>query len=295
MAPATASPAPLEVASPFSIQGAAPKTSASTGGEFLGLVGGAGYIVTVDGAAGNQVATTANTSLTLNGSNVAVSLATGNSLLANGGGNSINAGAGDLIVIANTHGNYDEISSTGDVSGGLTNNGSQGTGIVFANNAEANVFGNNNTISLNSTDALGAYGGGNTIDASAGDLVVIGNTAGNYDEIYSTGDASGGLTNNGSQGTGIIFANSAEANVFGAGNTISLNSTDALGAYGGGNTINASAGDLVVIGNTAGVGDVISSTGDASGGLTAQGTQGTGIILAANSQMTLRAVTTRSA
>jgi len=229
----------------------------------------------------NLVSLAANVQANVSVSGATINLATGDSSGIYGGGNRINSGANDLVVIANTNGAFDTVNASGDAAGGTTANG-QPTGIFLNANAQANVAGNNNGITLASGDSMGAYGGANTINAGAGDLVVVSNTNGAFDTVNASGDAAGGTTANG-QPTGVYLSSNAQANLMGSNDAITLASGDSMGAYGGANTINAGAGDLVVIGNTNGAFDSVNATGDKAGSTTANG-QGTGIFLNANSQ-----------
>ncbi|WP_423373058.1 beta strand repeat-containing protein [Dyella nitratireducens] len=198
-----------------------------------------------------------------------------------GGGNTIDAGAGEYLVIGNTNDNLDIVNSTGDAGGGTSSDGF-GTGISLNVNAQANVDGSGNMVYGNTSDVLGVYGGGNTIDAGAGEYLVIGNTNDNLDIVNSTGDAGGGTSSDGF-GTGISLNVNAQANVDGSGNMVYGNTSDVLGVYGGGNTIDAGAGEYLVIGNTNDNLDIVNSNGDAGGGTSSDGF-GTGISLNVNAQ-----------
>ena len=213
-----------------------------------------------------------STAANLFGSGDGVALTgTGDVLGAYGGGNTINTGADDLLVAGDTGGNFDTIDATGDQTGGTVVSG-QGTGIILNADAAANLFGSGNTTTLGGPgDVLGAYGGGNTINTGADDLLVAGNTGGDFDAINANGDQSGGTVVSG-QGTGIILNADAAANLFGSGNTATLGGPgDVLGAYGGGNTISTGADDLLVAGDTAGDFDTIDANGDQSGGTAING------------------------
>ncbi|RXV73471.1 hypothetical protein D1006_14785 [Burkholderia stabilis] len=243
---------------------------------------GVGYNVNLSATgAASTVTFEANSGGAVNGNNSRISEATGDNVGAYGGGDTINATAGSLTYVANTNGSYDNVTVTGDAFGGTVANG-QGTGVWLATNAQANVYGNNNGISLNAGDSMGAFGGANTINAAAGSVAYVANTNGSYDIVNTNGDVFGGTAANG-QGTGIWMATNAQANVYGNNNGISLNAGDSMGAFGGANTINAAAGSVAYVANTNGSYDIVNTNGDVFGGTAANG-QGTGVWLATNAQ-----------
>ena len=179
------------------------------------------------------------------------------------------------------------MTADGDQNGGVTANG-QGTGIVLAQNAQANVNGSNDSVALNAGVSLGIYGGGNTIGAQAGDLVVIGGTGGAFDTVFASGDAAGGTTANG-QATGVMVNANAQVNVRGNGNAVlNQGGGSSVGVYGGANLVTALAGDLIVLGNTGGAADTVAADNDATGGTTANG-QGTGLFLNSSTQANIAA------
>ena len=215
------------------------------------------------------------------GSHDNVTLGTGDSLGLYGGGNAVSTGAGDLVAVGSTNGDFDTIRGDGDVAGQTASNG-QPTGIVLYDNAQANVFGNHDNVALGTGDSLGAYGGGNAISTGAGNLVAIGGTNGVFDTVQGNDDIAGGVAANG-QPTGIVLFDNAQANVDGTHDSVTLGTGDSLGAYGGNNTISTQSGNLVVVGSTLGAFDTINGNGDRAGSLTANG-QVTGIVLASGAQ-----------
>jgi hypothetical protein len=245
---------------------------------YLGLLGGFSYSVN---ASGDTIATWADTNFNLGGDSNTVELGTGDSLGAYGGGNTIDAGGGDLVYIGDTNGVFDSVNADGDAQGGTSADG-QPTGIDLTDDVQVNLFGSDNGVVLGTGDSLGAYGGGNTIDSGADDLVYIGETNGAFDVVDANGDALGSTTANG-QPTEIGLASNAQANVYGSDNGIAIGTGDSLGAYGGGNTIDSGAEDIVVIGDTNGDIDSVNATGDVAGGTTANG-QPTGISVDADAQ-----------
>jgi hypothetical protein len=215
------------------------------------------------------------------GSNDGISETAGDSVGVYGGGNTIDTAAGALSVLGNTNGAFDTVNGSGDQSGGTTANG-QGTGIALNGNTQANIFGSNDGISESAGDSMVAYGGGNTINAAAGALTYLGSTNDVFDTVNGSGDQLGGTAADG-EATGIKMAGDTQANIFGSNDGISESAGDSMGAYGGGNTIDTSAGTLTYVSNTNGVFDLVSGSGDELGGTAANG-QGTGIVLAADSQ-----------
>jgi hypothetical protein len=220
----------------------------------------------------------------ITGSYDGVSLATGATLGLYGGGNTIDAGADDAVVLASTDDVFDLVNVTGDQLGGATANG-QGTGIYLGDDTQANVIGGNDGVTLDGGATLGLYGGGNTVDAGADDAVVLGSTDDDFDTVDVNGDQLGGAAANG-QGTGIYLDNNTQANVSGGNDGVSLAGGATLGMYGGGNTIDAGADDSVVLASTDDDFDTVDVNGDQLGGAAANG-QGTGIYLGDDTQASL--------
>ncbi|WP_423391951.1 beta strand repeat-containing protein [Burkholderia sp. LMG 21824] len=255
---------------------------ASTNGSYDNVnVSGDTFGGTVANGQGTGVWLATNAQANVDGNNNGITVNSGDSMGAYGGGDTINATANSLTYVASTNGSYDNVNVSGDTFGGTVANG-QGTGVWLATNAQANVDGNNNGITVNSGDSMGAYGGGDTINATANSLTYVASTNGSYDNVNVSGDTFGGTVANG-QGTGVWLATNAQVNVYGNNNGIAVNSGDSMGAYGGGDTINATANSLTYVTDTNGVFDTINASGDVFGGKTANG-QGTGIWINANSQ-----------
>ncbi|MCQ0034368.1 beta strand repeat-containing protein [Burkholderia glumae] len=218
----------------------------------------------------------------VNGNNNGISVTSGDSMGAYGGGNTINAASNSLVVASGTNGSYDTINANGNSFGGTTANG-QGTGVWLDKNVQANVNGNNIGISVTSGDSMGAYGGGNTINATPNSVVYASGTNGSYDTINANGNSFGGAAANG-QGTGVWLDKNVQANVNGNNIGISVTSGDSMGAYGGGNTINATPNSVVYASGTNGSYDTINANGNSFGGTAANG-QGTGVWLDKNVQV----------
>jgi predicted Zn-dependent protease len=154
-----------------------------------------------------------------------------------GGGYYINLGANDRLELKNTSGNYDQITSSGDVSSGSTAD-HQMAGIYFDANAQANVTGDNNAITLATGNSLGAYGSSNSISSGANDLVMIGNTTSGVDVITAINQLGGATTANG-QPTGVYLNSGAKAYIDGSNSTISESSSNEVTLTAGGDTVNA--------------------------------------------------------
>ncbi|WP_186024902.1 beta strand repeat-containing protein [Burkholderia gladioli] len=212
----------------------------------------------------------------VNGSNNGISVASGDSMGAYGGGNTINAASNSLVVASGTNGSFDTINTNGNAFGGTVANG-QGTGVWLNQDVQANVNGSNNGISVTSGDSMGSYGGGNTINATPNSVVVASGTNGSYDTINANGNSFGGTAANG-QGTGVWLDKNVQANVNGNNIGISVTSGDSMGSYGGGNTINATPNSVVYVSGTNGSYDTINANGNSFGGTAANG-QGTGVWL----------------
>ncbi|WP_409995255.1 beta strand repeat-containing protein, partial [Burkholderia sp. SJZ115] len=212
----------------------------------------------------------------VNGSNNGISVTSGDSMGAYGGGNTINAASNSLVVASGTNGSFDTINTNGNAFGGTVANG-QGTGVWLNQDVQANVNGSNNGISVTSGDSMGSYGGGNTINATPNSVVVASGTNGSYDTINANGNSFGGTAANG-QGTGVWLDKNVQANVNGNNIGISVTSGDSMGSYGGGNTINATPNSVVYVSGTNGSYDTINANGNSFGGTAANG-QGTGVWL----------------
>ncbi|WP_082163191.1 beta strand repeat-containing protein [Caballeronia mineralivorans] len=241
-------------------------------------VSGAGQTVDMTGG---QVDMATNTQVNVTGSDDGINEAAGDSLGAYGGGNTIDTTAGALTVVGSTNGSFDLVNANGDQFGGTTANGQQ-TGIFINANSQVNEVGSNDGISESAGDAVGVYGGGNTIDTTSDALTVLGDTNGAFDLVNGSGDQIGVATADG-QGSGIILNGNTQANVVGSNDGISESAGDAVGVYGGGNTIDTTSDALTVLGDTNGAFDLVNGSGDQIGVATADG-QGSGIVLNGNTQ-----------
>ncbi|WP_428488268.1 beta strand repeat-containing protein [Rhodopila sp.] len=169
--------------------------------------------------------------LTVDGGGDTIGLGTGDVLGAAGGGNTITSSADDLVYVTQTNGAADMVNAAGDQFGYTEANG-QASGIYIASNAQANVSGNNDGITLGTGDILGAAGGGDTINAGVDDLVYVTGTYGAFDTIHATGDQTG-YTEESGQGSGIYLDNNAQANVSGGTDSVNLGTGDNVGLIGG--------------------------------------------------------------
>ena len=201
-----------------------------------------------------------------------------------GGGNTVNAGAGDFVYLSGTNGTADQISANG-VQPGVTLPGNRGSGIQLAANTQVGVTGGNNVITLVTADVLGAIGGGgNTITAGAGNFIYLSGTGGTADLINANG-VQAGVALAGNRGSGIQLAAGTQVGVTGGNNCVTLATNDVLGAIGGGgNTITATAGDFIYLAGTNGMADQLNANG-VQAGVTLAGGRGSGIQLAAGTQV----------
>lgn len=263
---------------------AAVAVSMNGSGGFAYVRSGGGY--TLSSAAGNGIATEANTQLDVFGSKVTVSLGTGSVLGIGGGGNDITAGVNTTVYATGTNGVFDVIHAENDVAGGTTVTGAR-SGIYLDANTQANLYGSGNSIAVSAGDSFGAYGGGNTIfGIGANTTIAVGNTGTVFDTLYANGAAGTGKAANG-QGAGIFVQADTQANVYGGGNSIVVTAGDSVGAYGGGNTITGvGARNTIAVGNTGTVASTVVGSGAAFGGTAANG-QGTGIFVQDNSRATV--------
>ena len=247
------------------------------GGNTIGAVAGTytaigntnGNFDTINGSSDAWGGSTANgqgTGITLNGNSQAnvngsgddVNEGAGDSLGIYGGGNSINTTAGALTVVGDTNGNFDTINGSGDALGGTTANG-QGTGIGLSTNSQVNVNGNGDGVNEAAGDSVGIYGGGNTINTVAGALTVVGDTNGDFDTIYASGDSFGGKTANG-QDTGIGIDANSQASVYGSNDGISLDGGNTVNIDGQQDQIDGNGNTIDFSGSTAG--DIVTGSDD---------------------------------
>jgi hypothetical protein len=246
----------------------------------LGNTNGAFDLVNANGDAFNGpvsgIYLNSNAQANIFGSGNGVGEAAGDSVGVYGGGNTVNAAAGAFTVLGNTNGAFDLVNANGDAFNGPV------SGIYLNGNAQANIFGSGNGVGEAAGDAVGVYGGSNTINAAIGALTVLGNTGGNLDLVNANGVQFGGLTANG-QGTGIAINANSGAVVDGSNSGISENAGDYLIANGGGNTIDAVAGSQAYLTGTNGSFDMVNANGVQLGGITFNG-QPTGILFSTNAQ-----------
>ena len=215
----------------------------------------------------------------ISGSDNLVVETAGDSVGITGGGNTIDAGADELVWVNGTNGAADTIDGS-DIAGGSMVNG-QETGIWMADNAQADISGSHDLVAETTGDSVGITGGGNTIDAGADELVWVNGTDGTAD-IIDGSDIAGGSTVNG-QETGIWMAGSAQATISGSDNLVAATTGDTVSITGGGNTIDAGADELVWVNGTNGVADTIDGS-DITGGSIVNG-QETGIWMADDAQV----------
>ncbi len=158
-----------------------------------------------------------------------VDLGDRNTLGAYGGGNTIKTGQLDFIVIGETGGAFDTVNGSYNTSSGFASDDNR-SGIYVQANAQVNLNGSWNSVYLESGDTLGAYGGGNDITAVANDLVVIGQTNGNFDTVHAQN-----VTGNRTAGNlkGIFLQENAQANVSGENSSIFIDAGDTLGLLSG--------------------------------------------------------------
>jgi predicted Zn-dependent protease len=143
------------------ISGGADTVIQNGAGDYAGLLGGLGYVVDASGAGGN-VATLANTSLSVSGSDETINLGSGNTLgLLSGSGYSVGA-SGDTINAS---------ADTGLNLSGSSNN------LTLAALSSADITGNNNVTHLNS-------GSDSTVDISG-----TGNSIYSINSSYSPGSS----------------------------------------------------------------------------------------------------------
>ncbi|WP_186237514.1 beta strand repeat-containing protein [Burkholderia gladioli] len=233
----------------------------------VGNTNGSFDTVTASGdAAGGTTANGQNTGIwingnaqaNINGDNDSLGVNAGDSVGVYGGGNVISVASGADLVVGNTNGSFDTVTASGDAAGGTTANG-QNTGIWINSNAQANINGDNDNLDVSAGDSIGVYGGGNTINATGGVDLVVGNTDGSLDTINATGVMADGVAANG-QGTGIWINSNAQASVVGDNNTASLSGAN------GGLAVNGENDTVDISGNgnelsLSGTGDVVNVTG----------------------------------
>ncbi len=224
---------------------------------------------------------TSNAQVNVTGSSDSILESAGDSLGVTGGGNTIDAGADELVWVNGTNGTADTIDGS-DITGGSTVNGEE-TGIWMAGSAQANISGSGDLVVETAGDSVGITGGGNTIDAGADELVWVNGTDGSADAIDGSNIAGGSMVNG--QETGIWMADDAQADISGSHDLVAETTGDSVGITGGGNTIDAGADELVWVNGTDGTADIIDGS-DIAGGSTVNG-QETGIWMAGSAQATI--------
>ncbi|WP_175796682.1 beta strand repeat-containing protein [Burkholderia anthina] len=199
----------------------------------------------------------ANTQVNVNGSNDGINEATGDTAGVYGGGDVINLAANTCTVVGDTNGAFDTIDGSGDTLGGTAGNG-QGTGIGMNVNSQVNVRGSDDGVNEAAGDSLGVYGGGNTINTTAGALTYIADTNGNADTIDASGDVFGGTTANG-QDTGIYVDGSSQVDVYGSNDGIN-GSSDSIAINGQDDSVDGNSDTINFSGSNSG--DIVDGTGD---------------------------------
>lgn len=161
------------------------------------------------------------TQANLIGSDSGVILDGGDVFGAYGGGDTVttNVGGGNQVVFGSTNDDFDTLFGDGNDLG-------------LASGAEANLGGSSNTVYLSEGAVIGAYGGGNTINTSADDQVVLGNTNGDYDAIAGSGDETGATTADG-RNAGIFLGNGTQINLSGSNDTVGLGTGSVAGLLSG--------------------------------------------------------------
>ncbi len=179
------------------------------------------------------------------------------------GNDTINANAGDTVSVSGNGDNDNYI----NMSGGH---------VILQNNARADTYGNNNTITAGSNDSVGAYGTNNTVTLGDGSSVWLwlGTNAVNTINVTSSIGGSGvydsdigdtvNVSGNGVSGpldsiniasSTINVASNANASVVGNANTILAGTNASVAVTGNSNTVTQSGGTIYMAsGNT---GDVI--------------------------------------
>lgn len=223
--------------------------------------------------------------------------------LGSDGGNVVNINGGASVVYnESTIGDIINVSGNGIWGDDNIINMSGGT-VVLAADTRADVFGNDNVITTNDYDTIGAYGTGNTISIGNGSFVFLGSQSGNVVNIdgggnYVYADSGEGnainISGNGiwgetdvvtmSGGT-VILTEDAHADVYGNNNTITAGDEDTVGATGtenvitiggggsvwlgldGGNTVNIVGGGTVVYDDSIN-GDIVTISGNGQHGVT---------------------------
>jgi predicted Zn-dependent protease len=229
--------------------------------------GGGVATLTTQNASGTAINVVTDTT---NSSNVTTVNVSGQSVVENCNGETINVAAGSTVTINGTNdiingGAGSSITLGGNGTIGFNTVDATGATVTVEANSQVNVSGNTDIINLTTGDSMGAYGSGNIINSANTNLVVVGSTNNSADTINATGDVTGGTTANG-QSTGIYLNANSQANVSGSANGIVLATGDSMGAYGGGNVVSGVvASDLVAVGSTNNSADTINATGDVTG------------------------------
>ncbi|SIO61495.1 beta strand repeat-containing protein [Paraburkholderia phenazinium] len=230
---------------------------------------------TVSIASGNQA--------TLSGSDNTVTASTSDSITLDGIGDTVTAGTGSTIDVS---GQSDSVTASGSTIDLAADSQAtiSGTGDNVAAASGDVIDLSNATITLTADSSVTIEGSNDTVVGAASDNITI---DGGSDSVSADSGSSitiAGLSNtiDASQTTVALDGNTS-VNINGSADAISETTGDSAGVYGAGNSINTTAGALVYISGTNGDADTVSGNGDQFGGTAANG-QGTGILLAANSQ-----------
>ncbi len=197
--------------------------------DYVGLLGGAGYWIASNGASGNHIATTANTSFNATGSNMLIDVALGNVAGVSGGWNTVNTAANSLVWLTGTNGHYDTVYAHGDMASGTTFTKRQ-AGVSLDYDTQANLAGGAASVHVGAGATLGLLNGSGYEVVSANATV---NTAAST-SFTLTGDSNR-----------IGLGNDSTLTAYGAANTVALSAHDSVAVVGDNNVVGIGSYGLV--------------------------------------------------
>ena len=200
----------------------------------------------VEVAAYNQLAgitVGGNDEVDVYGSSDTVSLGSGDSAGVYGGGNTVNAGAGQAVQVGNTGSDIDTINAVEDQAGATAADGTA-TGMIIDADAQANLFGDDDTITMNAGSYIGIQGGaGYSIYAYDATIATAADTSFNLwngsDTVYLGASSYVGLQGGGvysvfASNDTIATAANTSFNLWNGSDTVYLGASSYVGLQGGG-------------------------------------------------------------
>ncbi|WP_264813235.1 beta strand repeat-containing protein, partial [Gluconacetobacter sacchari] len=176
----------------------------------------------------------------LYGNSNTISLNAGSAIGVFGTNNAITA-TGNAHVYLNAPGTANSLNTvTASNLANATATDGEAAGLYLDGGARANLYGNSNTISLNTGSAIGVFGTNNAITATGNATHVYLDAPGTANSLNTvTASNLANATATDGEAAGLYLDGGARANLYGNGNTIGLNTGSAIGVFGTNNAITA--------------------------------------------------------